>query len=95
MLSKPELLAVAGTTSNERLADIIFVHGLDGHKILTWQHEDDESSFWPRLLYNDLPTCGIWSFGYDARSTEWIHGGTMPIVDRAANFAAFLYSAAL
>lgn len=87
-----QLHAVAGTKSSNRAADVIFVHGLDGDKLQTWQYEDDDQSYWPKLLYNDIPTCGIWSFGYDARSSEWLHGGTMPIVDRASNFAAFLRS---
>lgn len=92
MAGKTELQAIAGTSSGDRTADIIFVHGLDGDKRLSWQQEDYEDSFWPKLLFNDIPTCGVWSFGYDARSSEWIHGGTMPIVDRATNFAAFLRS---
>lgn len=92
MAVKTELLSIAGTSSSSRAADVIFVHGLDGDKQLTWQYEDYEDSFWPRLLYNDIPTCGVWSFGFDARSSEWIHGGTMPIVDRATNFAGFLKS---
>lgn len=92
MSKTTELRAVAGTDSTERAADIVFVHGLDGDCRLTWQQEDWEESFWPALLFNDLPTCGIWSFGYDARSSNWIHGSTMPIVDRATNFAAFMRS---
>lgn len=92
MAVKTELLSIAGTSLSSRAADVIFVHGLDGDKQLTWQYEDYEDSFWPRLLYNDIPTCGVWSFGFDARSSEWIHGGTMPIVDRATNFAGFLKS---
>lgn len=95
MTAKTELQTVAGTKSADRAADIVFVHGLDGDKRETWQHEYDENSFWPKLLYNDVPTCGVWSFGYDARSSEWIHGGAMPIVDRASNFAAFLRSEGL
>ncbi len=95
MTAKTELQPIAGTKSADRAADIVFVHGLDGDKHETWKHEYDENSFWPKLLFNDVPTCGIWSFGYDARSSEWIHGGTMPIVDRASNFAAFLRSEGL
>lgn len=95
MTAKTELQPIAGTKSAERAADIVFVHGLDGDKRASWQHEYDENSFWPKLLFNDVPTCGIWSFGYDARSSEWIHGGAMPIVDRASNFAAFLRSEGL
>ncbi len=86
------LNTIAGTTSTDRVADIVFVHGLDGDPQLTWQYEDDEDTFWPKLLFNDIPMCSVWSFGYDARSSEWIHGSTMPIVDRATNFAAFLRS---
>ncbi|MCR9115746.1 MAG: hypothetical protein NXI22_02215 [bacterium] len=95
MAAKTELEPVAGTKSEGRSADIVFVHGLDGDKRDTWQDGEYNDSFWPLLLSNDLPTCGVWSFGYDARSSEWIHGSTMPIVDRANNFAAFLRSEGL
>ena len=91
-----ELLRVGGTMVEDRLVDVVFVHGLDGDKRTTWQfNADDEDSFWPQLLYNDIPTCGIWSFGYEAHSSEWFHGKTMPILDRATNFAAFLASEGL
>jgi hypothetical protein len=90
-MADTKLLAVAGTDSATRLADVVFVHGLDGDPQLSWQFEDDEESFWPRLLFNDLPQLGIWSFGYDAGSSKWL-GNAMPIVDRATNFAAFLRS---
>jgi hypothetical protein len=71
-MSKTELIAVAGTEAVNRIADIVFVHGLDGDKQTTWQFEDLEETFWPRLLFNDLPNCGVWSFGYDARSSKWL-----------------------
>lgn len=90
-MSETKLIAVAGGQNSERIADVVFVHGLDGDPTLTWQFEDIEDTFWPPLLYNDLPQFGIWSFGYDARSSKWL-GNTMPIVDRATNFAAYLKS---
>jgi len=86
-----ELIRVDGTENEQRLGDIVFVHGLNGDARATWQYDEDDGSFWPQLLYNDLPNFGVWSFGYDADASKWF-GHTMPIVDRATNLAAFLRS---
>src|SRR6202020_2081138 len=66
-----------------RVADVIFVHGLDGDAFETWRHKDNGSeNSWPYWLGNDLPLVGIWSLGYSVSSSDW-KGTTMPLVDRA------------
>jgi protein SERAC1 len=44
--------------------DIIFVHGLGGDRIETWQKSKD--AFWPRWLAEQFPTCRVYVVGYDS-----------------------------
>ncbi|WP_211203222.1 esterase/lipase family protein [Candidatus Competibacter phosphatis] len=76
----------------ERVADILFVHGLGGHSLATWHPTGSEENrnSWPFWLSSDLPTVGIWSLGYTAQPSEWKGGTTMPLVDRAINILAQL-----
>ena len=40
------------------------VHGLNGHRMNTWTHNE---CFWPRdLLYPKLPNIRVMTFGYNA-----------------------------
>ena len=44
-------------------ADIVFVHGLNGHWAQTWTHEN--GTFWPQdLLPRTMPGARIFSYGY-------------------------------
>lgn len=47
--------------------DIVFVHGLFGHREHTWTGLQNKSIMWPRdLLPTDVPNARILTFGYDA-----------------------------
>lgn len=89
-MSDTELMPIVGTENQGRVADLVFVHGLDGDKEDTWKGKW-EDEVWPKTLYNDLPLCGYWSFGYDSKSSLWL-GSPMSILDRANNFVNFLRS---
>lgn len=65
-------------------ADVVFVHGLNGHHIKTWQNYNKTEAYWPKWLAKDFPLYGIWSLEYVINSTDW-RGPTMPLVDRATN----------
>lgn len=59
----------------EPLIEIIFVHGLHGGSVKTWQNGSDPDSFWPqKWLPNetDFRNARIYSFGYetDFKSSE-------------------------
>lgn len=56
----------------EPLVDIIFVHGLRGGSIKTWQKGGDPQRFWPHLWLSVEPGfehANIHSYGYDADIT--------------------------
>jgi hypothetical protein len=44
--------------------DIVFIHGLNGHPITTWTHDNGE--FWPGWLADEFPHAGVHSVGYSA-----------------------------
>jgi predicted alpha/beta hydrolase family esterase len=46
------------------LLDIIFVHGLGGDRVETWQKTSE--TFWPRWLAEEFPDCQVYTHGYDS-----------------------------
>jgi pimeloyl-ACP methyl ester carboxylesterase len=44
--------------------DIVFVHGLGGDQLTTWQTEP--KTFWPRWLAAKFPKCRVFCFGFDS-----------------------------
>lgn len=54
------------TSESSFSADIVFVHGLNGHWAKTWTHEN--GTFWPRdLLPQAIPGSRIFSYGYPSK----------------------------
>jgi hypothetical protein len=47
--------------------DIVFVHGLNGHRSRTWTNQASE--LWPLWLRDDLEGVRAWTYGYDASVT--------------------------
>jgi len=80
---------IANTDQPDRLADVVFVHGLGGSSHATWRHGregEEQHFFWPEELGKELPQCGVWSFGYAAGFTQFGNPG-MIIGKRAGNLA--------
>lgn len=80
---------VFGCDNPNRVADIVFVHGLDGHHKSTWHPKGKPTDYFPRWLGEDLtekgkPPVGVWSFDYPAAKLK-AAGHTMPIPSRAKN----------
>jgi len=67
----PMLLQVSPGSPDERVGDIVFVHGLDGDNRTTWQPKGQPDKFWPAMLSEDLTSTNIWSLGYDVHSLGW------------------------
>lgn len=82
--------AIANTEKPERIADIVFVHGLGGKSHSTWKNNN--GFFWPEELGKELPQCGVWSLGYEADISQ-VTGSGMVIGLRAMSIASLLTNA--
>lgn len=63
------VFAISTTAKQDRVADLVFVHGLGGGSHGTWRYGkegDEDHFFWPEELAQDLPQCRVWTVGYDA-----------------------------
>ena len=57
--------------SPDPMADVVFVHGLDGGAYSTWQDETRlPLDSWPFWLAKDLPHVNFWTLGYPAASSR-------------------------
>ncbi|KAI9788732.1 MAG: hypothetical protein M1816_006589 [Peltula sp. TS41687] len=74
------------------VVDILFVHGLTGHRERTWIYKNGNTEiFWPKdLLPSDVPQARIMVFGYDA---DVVHFWGRTSQSRIANHANNLLSA--
>ncbi len=80
--SEERIIFLGGTRGDDRYANIVLVHGLDGHARETWTA--DNGFFWPDALAKRFPRFGVWSVAYDAQASQWL-GASMPIADRSVN----------
>ena len=78
------LQKISGCDDSDRVADVIFVHGLDGDARATWHPKDRPDAFWPAWLGENVPAVGVWSLGYAVNASAW-KGHAMPLADRATN----------
>lgn len=83
------LQKISGCDNPDRVADVIFVHGLDGDARTTWHPKERPGAFWPAWLGEDVPAVGVWSLGYAVSASAW-KGHTMPLADRATNILDLL-----
>lgn len=83
------------TNVSDRVADVLFLHGLGGDAFSTWRCGKDQSSSWPHWLAEEFPDVRFWSLHYAASPTnrargfrKWFSGNrdagdAMPLPDRA------------
>jgi hypothetical protein len=83
------LIPCANTDRSDRVADVVFVHGLDGDARSTWTTPKLKDGFWPEWLGADLPDVGIWSIEYAVKSSSWA-GYSMALVERARSLLDLL-----
>lgn len=82
--------SIANTDNPQRVADIVFVHGLQGSAHSTWTYGTqgaEDYFFWPEELGVKFQQCGIWTVGYSAGVTEFGSPG-MLIAKRALNLVS-------
>ncbi len=94
-----QLRRIFGCENSNRVADVVFIHGLMGHPITTWHPKEksdddpDPNAFLPYWLGVKNQNLGIWSFGYDARAfQDKEKGDTLPTYSIANNLFALLES---
>ena len=74
-------------TENEYKLDIVFIHGLNGHRKRTWTHEN--GTFWPRdLLPEVFPSARIYTYGYP--SEIFLTRSRATIQDIASNLLSYI-----
>lgn len=78
------LYQIAGCKNDERIADIVFMHGLGGDAKQTWHPSNEPESFFPKWLGEALPDVGVWSLEYDAAQSKWT-GDALSLPDRATD----------
>lgn len=49
--------------------DVVFIHGLDGHRSRTWT-SPLSGDVWPLWLRDDVPGARVWTYGYNS-SNVW------------------------
>ena len=76
-------------------ADLIFVHGLGGHPVLTWCHDESRSEdCWLYWLAEELPGVAVHTLAYEASLSGWL-GRAMPLIDRAKDVLTELETMAI
>lgn len=59
-----ELRKVSATACDDpqRMADVVFIHGLGGDASGTWRYGESNDTSWPHWLAQDFPQvgCGRW-----------------------------------
>lgn len=89
-------VSAAACDDPQRMADVVFIHGLGGDASGTWRYGEGNDTSWPHWLAQDFPQVGVWSLDYAAskwkpgRFLKWFFSGlsaklghSMPLPKRA------------
>lgn len=85
----------ATIAANSGTADVVFVHGLSGDPIETWNFDgssEPEGGYWPHWLSADLPHLNLYTIGFPASVFAQWAKKEMNLYDRAKNVLETLAS---
>jgi triacylglycerol esterase/lipase EstA (alpha/beta hydrolase family) len=82
-------LIVVGKPSKEASVDIIFIHGMGGDAISTWQ---SEGGFWPEWVAEENPSSRVYSVKFPFPAIRWQQNSTLKISDRSKMIMDLLVS---
>ena len=97
-----KLHKISTSAGGNRVADVLFLHGLGGDAFSTWRSGKDQSTSWPHWLAAEFPDVCFWSLGYAASPTKrlgWLRrrisgnhdaGHAMSLPDRARDVVDLL-----
>ncbi|MDJ1138811.1 HD domain-containing protein [Marinicella marina] len=71
-------------------ANVVFIHGLDGHHVNTWKNNPSDQSMWFDWLIDDFKNLGVWSVSYNSKSSRWFGNEPMPLNERAINISEWM-----
>ncbi|MCV7252294.1 alpha/beta fold hydrolase [Mycobacterium hackensackense] len=87
---EPSLRAVTSPGGTPSILDVVFIHGLGGNDLTTWQPKGATES-WLQWLAADYPKVSVWSLDYPADATRWTTNGIgMSIAERADSLIEIL-----
>lgn len=93
MTSELQFTHIYGDKENARL-DVIFIHGLTGDPMETWQCSD-ENGFWPKWLEEKFPDISVYAVGYPSSIFEKWAKKEMNLHERAENLTEHLASSGI
>lgn len=84
------ILPINTSYSPDRIADIIFVHGLNDNAMQCWKPQDWSGlQWWPHWVAADFRNTGVWLADYESPISNW-QGTAMTLPERARNLLEWI-----
>ena len=85
------LIPKANTDNPDRLADLIFIHGLNDSAEGCWKPNGwTEAEWWPDWVGKQFPNLGVWLLDYPNAMSNWQDDIAMTMENRATNLLEVL-----
>jgi triacylglycerol esterase/lipase EstA (alpha/beta hydrolase family) len=89
-------LVPSANNPSSATVDVVFVHGLAGDPIATWQRDSaDPATYWPDWVVQDITNVAVWNLGYPADNFGGANANAMALEDRAKSAIEYLRSSGL